>query len=266
MSSLLAEPLPSDITRCGDRAAPPAYLREGTQTMPGCPDGNTPIGAGNQGPLFQALIPGRQATGAPRNQEALFQALNSPAPAGAETGRPARAADITLDDEFADLLPPLAPEERAQLESGLFVHGCREPLVVWRCQGRRILLTGYEQFRLLRVYDLPFRVLDKEFATRAEACLFIIKDQLARRNLSPLGVSYLRGLRYQAEKRPHGGDRRSPAARRPAAGGVRRRQDGRGFGGNLLRQPGHHSPRRGGDGRRGEDHRPVRRGRQAAAA
>jgi hypothetical protein len=131
---------------------------------------------------------------------------------GVDARRTVRAADIYWDDDFAALMPPLAPDERAQLEWGLFVDGCREPLVVWRCQGRLILLIGYEVFPLLRQYQLAFCVIKKEFATRAQAQLFLIKDQLARRHLSPLNVSYLRGLRYHAEKQPRGGDRRSPAA------------------------------------------------------
>jgi hypothetical protein len=39
--------------------------------------------------------------------------------------------NIQIDPEFKSLIPPLAPEEYAQLESNLIDDGCRDPLVVW---------------------------------------------------------------------------------------------------------------------------------------
>jgi len=39
--------------------------------------------------------------------------------------------------------------------------------------------------------------------------MWIINNQLGRRNLTPAELSYFRGLRYQEEKKPHGGDRKS---------------------------------------------------------
>jgi site-specific DNA-methyltransferase (adenine-specific) len=40
--------------------------------------------------------------------------------------------NITIDPEFKALIPPLAPEELAQLEANIIKDGCRDPLVVWR--------------------------------------------------------------------------------------------------------------------------------------
>lgn len=39
--------------------------------------------------------------------------------------------DIRIDAEFQSLIPPLAAEERKQLEANLIAEGCRDPLVVW---------------------------------------------------------------------------------------------------------------------------------------
>lgn len=39
--------------------------------------------------------------------------------------------EIQIDPEFQSLIPPLAPEERKQLEENILKDGCREPLVVW---------------------------------------------------------------------------------------------------------------------------------------
>jgi len=38
---------------------------------------------------------------------------------------------LTIDPEFQSLIPPLAPEELAQLEANILADGCRDPLVVW---------------------------------------------------------------------------------------------------------------------------------------
>jgi len=40
--------------------------------------------------------------------------------------------NIIIDPEFKALIPPLAPEELAQLEANIIKDGCRDPLVVWK--------------------------------------------------------------------------------------------------------------------------------------
>ena len=53
-------------------------------------------------------------------------------------------------------------------------------------------------------------MLEKEFANRYEAIVWICRNQLGRRNLTPQQVKYLIGQRYEAEKQAHGGNRKSP--------------------------------------------------------
>ena len=36
---------------------------------------------------------------------------------------------IQIDPEFQNLIPPLAPEEYAQLEANIRAEGCRDPLL-----------------------------------------------------------------------------------------------------------------------------------------
>src|SRR6202011_1417517 len=83
---------------------------------------------------------------------------------------------------------------------------------VWPRQGRLILLVGYPQYRYLKRFPGPCGVIEKQLESREEARRFIIQDQLARRNLTPLAVSYLRGLTYAELKQTRGGDRRSQQA------------------------------------------------------
>jgi hypothetical protein len=127
------------------------------------------------------------------------------------------AADITEWEHFRQLAPPLTAQERAQLEERLVLHGWPEPLYVWPWQGRKILLTGYEVFPLLRQRCFPFRVLEKLFRGYDQALMFLVKYYLARQHPNALYASYLRGLFYDDEKQAPGGDRRSGQAR-PAQG------------------------------------------------
>ena len=56
--------------------------------------------------------------------------------------------------------------------------------------------------------EIPFTVHEKEFASRYEAIIWICKNQLGRRNLTPEQKKYLIGKQYEAEKFNHGGDQK----------------------------------------------------------
>jgi len=129
-----------------------------------------------------------------------------------DTEYTADAAAIMLDAEFEHLIPGPAPQEQVLLAAALHRHGACEPLVVWPCHSQLILLVGYEVFPTIKLYGMPCRVVYKSFPGRAEARMFIIRHHMARQYLTPLAVSYLRGLQYLGQRQPHGGDRRSVAA------------------------------------------------------
>lgn len=125
---------------------------------------------------------------------------------GRRDGRSADPGDeIKIDKEFAALIPVLSKDELAQLERSLLAEGCRDPLIVWK--GKNILLDGHNRLSICRQHNIPFKVEALEFPDRTAAETFIVKNQLGRRNLSPEAASYLRGIRYLAEKQAHGGDR-----------------------------------------------------------
>lgn len=108
-------------------------------------------------------------------------------------------AGVKLDPEFEHLIPPLAPDELAQLERSLQQQGCRDPLVVWKEQ--QLVLDGHNRFRVCRKHAIRFQVVEVSVADREAARAFIIRNQMSRRNLSPEALSYLRGKRYLEVKR-----------------------------------------------------------------
>jgi hypothetical protein len=115
-----------------------------------------------------------------------------------------------VDPEFRNLIPPLSTEEIQRLEISLLEQGCRDPLVVW--QDHNILLDGHNRLALCQKHSIPFDRTLVELPDRAAARAYIVSLQLGRRNLTREAAAYLRGKRYQAEKKPLGGDRTGEGA------------------------------------------------------
>ena len=113
---------------------------------------------------------------------------------------------ITIDQEFKDLLPALDPETYRLLEENILEHGLREPLVLWKSgeDNRGILIDGHNRYQICTEHNIPFRTIEKDFTTREEVIIWIIGNQVSRRNLTPMQLSYFRGLHYQADKKIKG--------------------------------------------------------------
>ena len=105
--------------------------------------------------------------------------------------------EITIDEEFKNLLPALDEKTYAMLEESLLENGCMHPLVLWD----GILIDGHNRYEICQKHEIPFKTTEKEFASRDEALIWIITTQVARRNLNPIQLSYYRGLHYHADKR-----------------------------------------------------------------
>ena len=109
-------------------------------------------------------------------------------------------SSIILDEEFRGLLPMLDDETFKQLEGSILQHGCRDPLVLWN----GILIDGYNRYMICSHHDIPFNTVSMEFGSREEVLIWIISNQVSRRNLTPIQLSYYRGLHYNAEKKIQG--------------------------------------------------------------
>ena len=118
---------------------------------------------------------------------------------------------LKVDPEFQGKIPPLTFEELNQLEANILRDGrIINPIIVW--QG--LIVDGHNRYTIAKKHpEIPFTVHEKEFASRYEAIIWICKNQLGRRNLTPEQKKYLIGKQYEAEKCANGGDRKSPAAK-----------------------------------------------------
>ena len=111
--------------------------------------------------------------------------------------------EIIIDEEFQRLLPPLNEREFCRLEENILTYGCMNPLVLWN----GILIDGYNRFNIVTKHNLPFNVISLELNSRDEVLAWMIRTQIDRRNLTPMQLTYYRGLHYNIEKKLHGGDR-----------------------------------------------------------
>jgi hypothetical protein len=112
--------------------------------------------------------------------------------------------EIIIDEEFKSLLPALDEETYRLLTENIIEHGCRDPLVLWN----GILIDGYNRYKICSEHDIPYGTVDKEFDSREEVLIWIITNQISRRNLSPLQLSHFRGLHYKADKKIRGTNNR----------------------------------------------------------
>ena len=95
--------------------------------------------------------------------------------------------NITIDTEFKTLIPPLSEEEFKLLEANCVENGIQDSLKVWN----GILVDGHNRFEIAENHRLEYKIEEMEFSSRDDVKLWIIKNQLGRRNLSAYDRSVL---------------------------------------------------------------------------
>ena len=125
--------------------------------------------------------------------------------------------NITIKPELKALIPPLAEDERKQLEQNLIADGCREPLVVWQhheetawckdCEKEQpcslgcgnvecdvcqygvgpwpdaVIIDGHNRHEICERNGIEYDVDYMDFDSMDQAVLWIIDNQVGRRNL-----------------------------------------------------------------------------------
>lgn len=87
---------------------------------------------------------------------------------------------MNVDAEFRNLIPALRPEELRDLEASVMAEGCRDALVTWQ----DTLLDGHNRYDICERHGIGYRTIPIELPDRAAAKLWIMRNQLARRNLT----------------------------------------------------------------------------------
>lgn len=95
-------------------------------------------------------------------------------------------------------------DERKALEDSILADGCRDALIV---DETNTIIDGHNRYEICTKHGIPFNVVVRHFDSRDDKIVFICRNQIGRRNLSPDTLSYVIGLMYNLEKKKHGGDR-----------------------------------------------------------
>jgi hypothetical protein len=92
------------------------------------------------------------------------------------------ASEIIIVDEIRSIIPPLRNEEYEQLEENLKADGCRDSLVIWK--DHSILLDGHNRLEICNRNGIEFKIIEMVFPDKDAAKMWVIMNQLGRRNLT----------------------------------------------------------------------------------
>ena len=89
--------------------------------------------------------------------------------------------NLNIDDELQNLIPPLAEDEIKQLETNLLSEGWRdnEKIIVWN----GTIVDGHNRYFICAKHNIPFKTQEKSFVDKTAVILWMINNQLGRRNI-----------------------------------------------------------------------------------
>ena len=90
--------------------------------------------------------------------------------------------NYSIDHEFKALIRSLTEAEYSALESSVLSEGCRDAIIVWR--GHGIIVDGHNRYEICMKHGITFRVEERDFPDRQAVKVWILKNALARRNLT----------------------------------------------------------------------------------
>ena len=110
--------------------------------------------------------------------------------------------ELLIDPEIKDLVPALRAEEYKKLRESIAKEGCRDPLVIW--SEHNTILDGHNRFQICQELGAVYNTVSLEFPDKDSAMLWILKNQLGRRNLTKFQFKILVGQEYELEKKLEG--------------------------------------------------------------
>ena len=124
---------------------------------------------------------------------------------------------LKIDEEFKNLLPPLADDERSELENDIKKHGVLSSIITWN----GFIIDGHNRYEICQRNGIEIPATKElEFDNRSDVLSWIISHQTGRRNLtkSQLVKAYSHveeQLRKEAKERQSagGGDKKSAKAK-----------------------------------------------------
>lgn len=103
---------------------------------------------------------------------------------------------LKVDEEFKALIPPLTDEEHRMLEESIIRDGCDTPLTVWE----GTIVDGHNRYDICQAHGIPFAYEEHHFETRNAIKVWMLLNQLGRRNLNEYQRSEMVLILREAEK------------------------------------------------------------------
>lgn len=105
-------------------------------------------------------------------------------------------AGIKIDTELRSLIAPLTHDEYKRLEANIIADGCRDALVLWG----NVLVDGHHRYKICNKHSIPYRTEQIDMPDINAVKLWMLANQLGRRNLTDEQRTYYIGARYELEQ------------------------------------------------------------------
>lgn len=115
--------------------------------------------------------------------------------------------NIRIYEELKEFIAPLSEEEKQRLEQNILEEGIRDPLILWRNNDHYVLIDGHNRYAISQKHNLKFPYKIMDFESKSEVEIWMVNNQLGRRNISFVQRRYLLGQKYETAKRMHGTNR-----------------------------------------------------------
>lgn len=115
--------------------------------------------------------------------------------------------EFSINDELKNLIRPLNEEEYERLKSSITEEEkCRDPLILWDNGDENILIDGHNRYEIMLNCGkkIEYSVLKMKFNDINSVKIWMINNQMAKRNLNDKEKSYLIGKEYEINKKPIG--------------------------------------------------------------
>ncbi len=88
--------------------------------------------------------------------------------------------ELTIDPELEKIAPPLSATAYEILKKGIIEDGCIFPLIVWNS----VIVDGHNRYQICHENHIPFAYEEMAFESKSAAKMWIVSNQIGRRNLT----------------------------------------------------------------------------------
>ena len=102
--------------------------------------------------------------------------------------------EIIIVPKYRDMLPPLSSEAMEELRASIKAEGCRDAVILRKSD--HALIEGHHRRAICTELGVKFKTEIRDFKTEDEVEAFILRNALARRNMTPSQQQLFRGRLY----------------------------------------------------------------------